>query len=96
MTASLDVGMLRHVELTVFDIKTIGGLVKRGGETAWYPTDKPEWLLAAVESMIKRKLVQIVERVPHGLFMRLTDLGRVAAEQIDAMNAAPKIEAVSA
>lgn len=92
MTDKLDLPMLREVKLTAFDIKTISGLVKRGGETAWYPQDKPEWLLVAVESMINRKLVQIIERVPHGLFMRLTDMGRVAAGQIDAMSIAPKVE----
>jgi hypothetical protein len=84
--SGLDVKMLRHVQLTVFDIKTINGLVQRGGETAWFPHSKPEWVLAAVESMIGRGLVQIIEREPHGLFVRLTDLGRLAASQIETMS----------
>jgi hypothetical protein len=81
--------MLRQVKLTTFDIKTINGLVQRGGETAWLPRGKPEWLLVAVESMIGRGLVQIIERVPHGLFVRLTDLGRLAASQIETMSVGP-------
>jgi hypothetical protein len=87
--SALDVKMLRQVKLTAFDIKTINGLVQRGGETGWFPRNKPEWLLVSVESMIGRGLVQVIERVPHGLFLRLTDLGRLAAEQIETMSVAP-------
>lgn len=95
MTASIDRGALRHAGLSGFDIKTIKGLVDRGGETAWYPHNKPGWLFVAVESMIARDLVVVVERPLQGMFMRLTDFGRFMAEQLEAMDVAPKIEVVS-
>jgi len=92
MTA-LDRKALRHAGLSAFDIKTIKNLVERGGETGWYPHagNKPEWLFVAVQSMVDRDIVVIVERPLQGMFMRLTDFGRFLAGQLEAMDIKPQI-----
>jgi hypothetical protein len=83
-----DLNVFQEIKLSTFDCNTIRGLVARGGETAWIPQGKPEWLLKAIESMVERRLIQIIERVPAGLFIRLLDAGRYCATQIEASDKA--------
>jgi len=78
-----ELGRIRQALLTVWDQQTIMGLVARGGETAWIPEGKPEHILAGIESLVARNIVQIIERVPHGLFVRLTDNGRAIAAELE-------------
>lgn len=92
MSAKLDAGLLRQVGLTAFDINTIGVLVKSGGEAAWYPNNVKPFTRQMIDAMIKKGLVEITSGPTGGQYLRLTDLGRQAATQIEAMNVAPKVE----
>lgn len=100
MSTPIDRGLLRdaagQVGLSRFDMDTLKGLVARGGETGWYPQsgNKSERFFTAVQSMIDRGLVIIIERPLVGQFMRLTDKGRNVAAQLEAMDVAPKIQVV--
>lgn len=94
MTAP-DLRMLREVQVDTSDAHTIGILADNGGEVAWFPhACKPE-TLDRVERTIRKGLVEVIERVPHGLYLRLTDVGRRAADQLDKMKVAPKVEVAS-
>jgi hypothetical protein len=55
---------------------------KQGGEAQWHPHNYKPDVLDAAEATIAQGLVQIIERVPHGLFIRLTDKGRYALDQM--------------
>jgi hypothetical protein len=91
----LDAKMLREIRVDTSDAHTIGILADNGGEVAWYPhTCKPE-TLDRVEATIRKGLVEVIERIPHGLFLRLTDAGRHVAGELDKMKVAPKIATVA-
>jgi DNA-binding MarR family transcriptional regulator len=88
---NIDRGVLRHVGLTAWDINTINVLVKSGGEVRWHgDTVKPQ-TKQMLDICVKKNLVELVRREFGHAFLRLTDLGRVAAAQLEAMNAAPKV-----
>jgi len=53
-------------------------------------TCKPE-TLDRVERTIRKGLIEVIERIPFGLFLRLTDTGRHAAGELDKMKVAPKV-----
>lgn len=94
MSTPLDLAHLRKVGLNAAEVKTIGFLAKNGGETPWYPVNvKPE-TRAMIDKLIEKQLVELAR---HGrLYLRLTDQGRSVAAQLEAMDAAPKIEVASA
>lgn len=80
----LDLGLLRHVGLTQFEVKTIRVLIQTNGETAWYPARvKPE-TTALIQIMVDKKLVELVDTDKTPCTLRLTDIGRQAAAQVEA------------
>lgn len=90
---TVDLRMLREIKVDTSDAHTIGILVDNGGEIPWYPhTCKPE-TLDRVEATIRKGLVEVIARDSRNrLFLRLTDMGRRAAEDLEKLKVAPKIE----
>ena len=85
--AGLDLGVVRHVALSSWDVHTIKVMLRTGGEIDWVPTQcKPE-TLALMEHMIDRGIVERSEPSPGRFRIRLTDgLGRKCADQVIAMD----------
>ena len=92
----IDLGLLRQVALTAFDVNTIKVLMKTGGEALWNASIvKPE-TKAMIQLMIDKKLIEMVERPLEPTKIRLTDIGRSAAAQIEAsMQAAQRTAPVA-
>jgi hypothetical protein len=93
MTAS---NVLREIKVDTSDAHTIGILAENGGEVPWFPHNvKNPDTLDRVERSIRKGLIEVIERSPHGLFLRLTDAGRHAAAALDKMKVSPKVEVAS-
>jgi DNA-binding MarR family transcriptional regulator len=91
MTAPIDRGHMRHVGLTLPEVKTLGLLAEQGGDIRWYGERvKPETNLM-IDVLIGKGLVELVTRFGGAIHLRLTDQGRAVAAQLEAMNVAPKV-----
>lgn len=87
MSGVVDLGLVRHVELTSFDVNTIKVMLRTGGECEWIPTQAKPETRALIERMIDRKIVERIEESPGRFRLRLTEgIGRACATQILAMD----------
>lgn len=59
MSTPLDLPQLRQVGLTAFEIKTIGELVKQGGEVAWYPERVKPITNEMIDAMMQKGIVYL-------------------------------------
>lgn len=84
-------GQPEQIPLTVAEIQTVAFLAKNGGELEWHPEYAKPQSRALVQRLIDKRLVELIDRDGRTC-MRLSDRGRYTATQIDAMDAAPKIE----
>lgn len=96
MTAGINSQLLREVKVDTSDAHTIGILAENGGEVAWYPHTCKPGTLDRVEATIRKGLIEVIERIPHGLYLRLTDTGRRAATELDKMKVSSKVAVASA
>ena len=93
-----DLGRVRQVALSPFDIKVLTTFVETGGEFPFYvdrlAPDSRDAQVAAMNSLIARDLVVVdKERSSgHRWILRLTDNGRAVCAQLEKMNAARPVE----
>jgi helix-turn-helix protein len=91
---AIDLGHLRHVALTAFEVKTLTLLASSGGEVKWYPHIVKPLTAQCMDQLIEKRLVMIVDRSGVDA-VRLTEEGRKVVAQLDAMAVKPKIEVAS-
>jgi len=88
MSTPINAGLLRHVGLNTWDINTLGILKQNGGEVRWFANSvKNPQTKEMLQGCVKKGLVELITR-NEAEYLRLTDLGHLAVEQMDAMNAA--------
>jgi len=93
-----ELGRVRQVALSPFDIKVLTTFVETGGEFPFYvdrlAPDTRDAQIAAMNSLIARDLVAVdKERSSgHRWMLRLTDNGRAVCAQLERMNAAKPVE----
>ncbi len=91
---SPDLGHLRQVGLTHFEVQTITLLARSSGEVTWYPERVKPLTRQCMDQLIGKQLVAVLNR-GGVLAIRLTDQGRSVASQLEAIDVKPKIEVAS-
>lgn len=93
-----ELGRLRHMRLSGFDVMILSNLMKGGGEFGFYPggiqSENLPRVLEDLGSMTDRDLISIDEArsTTSRIVLRLTDNGRAVCEQLEKMTAQPRVE----
>ena len=88
-----DAGLLASASLTRPDVKTLLLLARHGGDLAWSRTASPQASRDLVDSLVRRRLIVIVdENIIGRSRLRLTDFGRNAVAQIEAAAARGELD----
>lgn len=88
-----ELGRVRQVALSPFDIKVLTTFVETGGEFPFYidrlAPDTRDAQIAAMNSLIARDLIMVDkgQTSGHRWMLRLTDNGRAVCAQLEKMNA---------
>ncbi len=98
MTDRYELGRLRHMGLSGFDVMILSNLMKSGGEFGFYTAGVAEELLprviAGLGSMAERDLILVDEArsTTSRIVLRLTDNGRAVCGQLERMSVQPRVE----
>ena len=98
MSDQYELGRLRAVGLSPYDIKVLSTLMESGGEFPFYiERTAPEVRaahVAGMDSLAKRNLIEVDENrsTVSRWILRLTDNGRAVCAQLEKMNARPLVE----
>ena len=92
-----ELGRVRSVGLSPYDIKVLTTMAETGGEMAFYIESTGEMRnlhIAGMGSLANRGLIAVDEArsTPTRWVLRLTDNGRAVCGQLEKMNAKPRVE----
>lgn len=93
-----ELGRVRSVGLSPYDIKVLTVMGQTGGEFPFYiercAPEQREMHLAGMSSLANRGLIAVDEArsTTSRWILRLTDMGRAVLAQLDSMNAKPRVE----
>jgi hypothetical protein len=93
-----ELGRLRHVGLSGFDVMIMSNLMKGGGEFGFYTggvaAEHLPRVIEGLDSLAKRGLLTVDEHrsTTSRIVLRLTDSGRAVCSQLEEMSVKPRVE----
>lgn len=98
MTNQHEMGRLRSVALSPYDINVLSTMAQTGGEFAFYiertAPENRDRHVAGMKSLVDRGLIEIdqTRSSPTRWMLRLTASGHAVCAQLESMNAKPRVE----